>query len=215
MNLRQAGQILGLGRKATSEEVRSAIKLKDPDLAKRYEAWRGGRRYAAHPDPTLGVEVMELLTKQGGIISQKDGDSDGCGDFDSDVNRTKESEHPSRAQGGRVIRSSATGGTAAGAEPAKAPPSQGSKRAFDVDSDMTAHDFSDFREKVSKLERVCAQLLKQSVDNEAHHAKLVAKCGLVDYCYHMRNTLQDLQFQDKFEANVLDTIGKAVQDTLH
>merc|ERR1711953_1023456 len=45
-------------------------------------------------------------------------------------------------------------------------------------------------------------------------AKIEAKNGLENYCFTMRNTLNEEKLQDKFEAGDKEKIEKAVQDTL-
>merc|ERR1712154_320524 len=47
-----------------------------------------------------------------------------------------------------------------------------------------------------------------------NRAKIEAKNGLENYCFTMRNTLQEEKLQDKFEAGDKDKIEKAVQETL-
>merc|ERR1712048_1528177 len=44
--------------------------------------------------------------------------------------------------------------------------------------------------------------------------KIEAKNGLENYCFTMRNTLQEEKFKDKFEGDDKDKIEKAVQDAL-
>merc|ERR1711990_832019 len=44
--------------------------------------------------------------------------------------------------------------------------------------------------------------------------KIEAKNGLENYCYSMKNTLQEEKLQDKFDAGDKDKIEKAVQDAL-
>ncbi|CAK0861000.1 unnamed protein product [Prorocentrum cordatum] len=76
--LRGAGEKLGLGRKATSEEVRRALAKAQPELARRWVAMRGGRRWAADPDRDLLQEVMEALDAHPGTIgSEQDEASQG------------------------------------------------------------------------------------------------------------------------------------------
>merc|ERR1711907_354270 len=48
----------------------------------------------------------------------------------------------------------------------------------------------------------------------ANKTKVEAKNGLEDYCFTMRNTLQEEKLKDKFEAGDKDKIEKAVQDSL-
>ncbi|CAK0824402.1 unnamed protein product, partial [Prorocentrum cordatum] len=66
-----AGLKLGVGRKATSEEVRRALAKAQPELARRWVAMRGGRRWAAHPDRDLLEEVMEALDAHSGTIGSE------------------------------------------------------------------------------------------------------------------------------------------------
>merc|ERR1712003_513228 len=44
--------------------------------------------------------------------------------------------------------------------------------------------------------------------------KVEAKNGLENYCFTMRNTLQEEKLKDKFEGGDKEKIEKAVQDTL-
>merc|ERR1712053_23412 len=45
-------------------------------------------------------------------------------------------------------------------------------------------------------------------------SKIEAKNGLENYCFTMRNTLQEEKLQDKFEADDKSKIETAVQETL-
>merc|ERR1711883_11892 len=45
-------------------------------------------------------------------------------------------------------------------------------------------------------------------------SKIEAKNGLENYCFTMRNTLQEEKLEDKFEGDDKDKIEKAVQDGL-
>merc|ERR1711976_943366 len=51
-------------------------------------------------------------------------------------------------------------------------------------------------------------------EDESNKAKIEAKNGLENYCFTMRNTLQEEKLKDKFEGDDKDKIEKAVQDTL-
>merc|ERR1712087_456138 len=55
---------------------------------------------------------------------------------------------------------------------------------------------------------------KFRTEDETNRAKVEAKNGLENYCFTMRNTLQEEKLQDKFEAGDKDKIEKAVQETL-
>merc|ERR1712177_80987 len=50
--------------------------------------------------------------------------------------------------------------------------------------------------------------------DEANKSKIEAKNGLENYCFTMRNTLQEEKLKDKFEGDDKDKIEKAVQDAL-
>merc|ERR1712195_6129 len=51
-------------------------------------------------------------------------------------------------------------------------------------------------------------------EDEAAKVKIEAKNGLENYCFTMRNTLQEEKLQDKFEGDDKDKIEKAVQEAL-
>merc|ERR1712164_189401 len=51
-------------------------------------------------------------------------------------------------------------------------------------------------------------------EDEANKCKVEAKNGLENYCFTMRNTLQEEKLKDKFEGDDKDKIEKAVQDAL-
>merc|ERR1712070_801089 len=49
---------------------------------------------------------------------------------------------------------------------------------------------------------------------EQNKAKIEAKNGLENYCFTVRNTLQEEKLKDKFEADDKDKIEKAIQEAL-
>merc|ERR1711998_476223 len=51
-------------------------------------------------------------------------------------------------------------------------------------------------------------------EDEANKGKVEAKNGLENYCFTMRNTLQEGKLKEKFEGDDKDKIEKAVQETL-
>jgi len=55
---------------------------------------------------------------------------------------------------------------------------------------------------------------KYKEEDEANKAKIEAKNGLENYCFTMRNTLQEEKLKDKFEGDDKDKIEKAVQEAL-
>lgn len=65
----------------------------------------------------------------------------------------------------------------------------------------------------------CRLILCRDVENyreedEAQKVKIEAKNGLENYCFTMRNTLQEEKLKDKFEGDDKDKIEKAVQEAL-
>merc|ERR1739842_283007 len=55
---------------------------------------------------------------------------------------------------------------------------------------------------------------KYRAEDEQNKAKIEAKNGLENYCFTMRNTLNEEKLKDKFEGGDKEKIAKAVQDTL-
>merc|ERR1719269_123816 len=55
---------------------------------------------------------------------------------------------------------------------------------------------------------------KFKAEDEQNKSKIEAKNGLENYCFTMRNTLQEEKLKDKFEGDDKDKIEKAVQETL-
>merc|ERR1712046_327743 len=55
---------------------------------------------------------------------------------------------------------------------------------------------------------------KYRAEDEANKSKVEAKNGLENYCFTMRNTLQEEKLKDKFEAGDKDKIEAAVKDAL-
>merc|ERR1711972_804632 len=55
---------------------------------------------------------------------------------------------------------------------------------------------------------------KFRAEDEANKNKIGAKNGLENYCFTMRNTLNEEKLKEKFEDGDKEKIEKAVQDTL-
>jgi L1 cell adhesion molecule like protein len=55
---------------------------------------------------------------------------------------------------------------------------------------------------------------KYRAEDEENKGKIESKNGLENYCFTMRNTLQEEKLKEKFEGDDKDKIEKAVQDTL-
>merc|ERR1719444_739801 len=66
----------------------------------------------------------------------------------------------------------------------------------------------------AEIDRMVQEAEKYREEDESNKAKIEAKNGLENYCFTMRNTLQEEKLQDKFEAGDKDKIEKAVQDAL-
>merc|ERR1739848_534099 len=64
------------------------------------------------------------------------------------------------------------------------------------------------------IDRMVSEAEKNAAEDEQNKKKIEAKNGLENYCYSMKNTLQEEKLQDKFEAGDKDKIEKAVQETL-
>merc|ERR1719265_1271454 len=66
----------------------------------------------------------------------------------------------------------------------------------------------------SEIDRMVQEAEKYRAEDEVSRQKIEAKNGLENYCFTMRNTLQEDKLKDKFEAGDKEAIEKAVQDAL-
>merc|ERR1712084_219409 len=66
----------------------------------------------------------------------------------------------------------------------------------------------------AEIDRMVQEAEKYAAEDEANKAEIEAKNGLENYCFTMRNTLQEEKLQDKFEADDKSKIETAVQETL-
>merc|ERR1712172_258807 len=66
----------------------------------------------------------------------------------------------------------------------------------------------------SEIDRMVQEAEKYRAEDESNKAKIEAKNGLENYCFTMRNTLQEEKLKEKFEGDDKDKIEKAVQETL-
>merc|ERR1712151_481345 len=66
----------------------------------------------------------------------------------------------------------------------------------------------------AEIDRMVQEAEKFKAEGETNRAKIEAKNGLENYCFTMRNTLQEEKLKDKFEGGDKEKIEKAVQDTL-
>merc|ERR1712164_35163 len=66
----------------------------------------------------------------------------------------------------------------------------------------------------SEIDRMVQEAEKYKAEDDANKLKVEAKNGLENYCFTMRNTLQEEKLKDKFEGDDKDNIEKAVQEAL-
>jgi len=64
------------------------------------------------------------------------------------------------------------------------------------------------------IDRMVSEAEKYKAEDEAYKVKVEAKNGLENYCYSMKNTLDDEKLKDKFEAADKTAIETAVKDAL-
>merc|ERR1712216_750106 len=66
----------------------------------------------------------------------------------------------------------------------------------------------------AEIDRMVHEAEKFKGEDEANKQKIEAKNGLENYCFTMRNTLNEEKLKEKFEGDDKEKIEKAVQDTL-
>merc|ERR1719345_431351 len=66
----------------------------------------------------------------------------------------------------------------------------------------------------SEIDRMVSEAEEFRAEDEQSKGKVEAKNGLENYCFTMRNTLQEEKLKEKFEAGDKENIEKAVQDAL-
>merc|ERR1711872_168997 len=64
------------------------------------------------------------------------------------------------------------------------------------------------------IDRMVSEAEKYKEEDDKNKQKIEAKNGLENYCYSMKNTLQEEKLKDKFEAGDSEKITKAVEETL-
>merc|ERR1711879_529329 len=64
------------------------------------------------------------------------------------------------------------------------------------------------------IDRMVQEAEKYRAEDEANKSKVEAKNGLENYCFTMRNTLQEEKLKDKFEDGDKDKIEAAVKEAL-
>merc|ERR1712093_127461 len=66
----------------------------------------------------------------------------------------------------------------------------------------------------AEIDRMVSEAEKYRAEDEANKQKVEAKNGLENYCFTMRNTLNEEKLKDKFEDGDKEKIEKAVQEAL-
>merc|ERR1711907_550930 len=66
----------------------------------------------------------------------------------------------------------------------------------------------------AEIDRMVQEAEKYAGEDSKLKEKVEAKNGLENYCFTMRNTLQEEKLKDKFESGDKEKIEKAVQDAL-
>merc|ERR1719486_627323 len=66
----------------------------------------------------------------------------------------------------------------------------------------------------AEIDRMVQEAEKFRAEDESNRAKIEAKNGLENYCFTMRNTLQEEKLKEKFEDGDKEKIEKAVQEAL-
>merc|ERR1712022_22443 len=66
----------------------------------------------------------------------------------------------------------------------------------------------------AEIDRMVQEAEKFKAEDEQNRSKVEAKNGLENYCFTMRNTLQEEKLADKFEAGDKEKIEAAVQEAL-
>merc|ERR1711972_99528 len=66
----------------------------------------------------------------------------------------------------------------------------------------------------SEIDRMVQEAEKYANEDSKLKEKVEAKNGLENYCFTMRNTLQEEKLKEKFEGGDKEKIEKAVQDAL-
>jgi len=64
------------------------------------------------------------------------------------------------------------------------------------------------------IDRMVCEAEKYKAEDDAHKTKIEAKNGLENYCFQMRNSLEEEKLKDKFEAGDKEKIEEAVKGAL-
>ena len=66
----------------------------------------------------------------------------------------------------------------------------------------------------AEIDRMVQEAEKYKAEDDANKAKIESKNGLENYCYSLKNTLQEEKLKDKFEEGDKEKIEQAVADAL-
>eukprot|EP00396_MALV-II-16_sp_LP-1_P000436 gene437-13_t len=66
----------------------------------------------------------------------------------------------------------------------------------------------------AEIDRMVSEAEKFAAEDQAHKEKIEAKNGLENYCFSMRNSLDEPNLKDKFEAEDKEAIENAVKEAL-
>merc|ERR1712164_75487 len=66
----------------------------------------------------------------------------------------------------------------------------------------------------SEIDRMVQEAEKYRAEDEQNKNKIEAKNGLENYCFQMRNSLEEEKLKDKFEAGDKEKIEEAVKEAL-
>merc|ERR1719231_1521431 len=66
----------------------------------------------------------------------------------------------------------------------------------------------------SEIDRMVSEAEKYAAEDQVNKEEVEAKNGLENYCFTMRNTLNEEKLKDKFEAGDKEKIEQAVQEAL-
>merc|ERR1719392_414292 len=66
----------------------------------------------------------------------------------------------------------------------------------------------------AEIDRMVKEAEQFAAEDAAHKEKIEAKNGLENYCFQMRQSLDDSNLKDKFEASDKEAIENAVKDAL-
>jgi len=65
-----------------------------------------------------------------------------------------------------------------------------------------------------EIERMVNEAEKYKADDDAQRKKVESKNSLENYCFTMKNSMQDSNIKDKIEATDQETVSKAIEEAL-